>query len=108
MKRPSVTKQTVKDLRFLQDKTFLDRAYHALRSHFSSREAFESYFNAIETDDRKNLFLKTASFYLFLVKGGDWVLDFPKSDKVIDYLTDTYKYISIFSLIESLSEKKTY
>src|SRR6266850_610334 len=73
MKRPSVTKQTVKDLRFLQDKTFLDRAYHALRSHFSSREAFESYFNAIETDDRKNLFLKTASFYLFLVKGGNCV-----------------------------------
>ena len=33
------------------------------------------------------------------------MLDFPKSDKVIDYLTDTYKYISIFSLIESLSEE---
>src|SRR6266487_1838291 len=103
MKRSSVAKHTMKDLRFLQDRTFLDRAYHALGSHFSSRGAFESYFDAIETEERKNLFLKTASFYLFLVKGGDWVLDIPHSDKVIDYLTNTYKYVSIFSLIESLS-----
>ncbi len=65
-----------------------------------------NYFNSIKTDKMKNLFLRTASFYLFLVKRGDWVVDVPGSNKVIDYLTNTYKYVAIFSLIESLSEDK--
>lgn len=33
------------------------------------------------------------------------MVDIPGSDKVIDYLTNTYKYVAIFSLIESLSEE---
>jgi hypothetical protein len=56
--------------------------------------------------NKKNLFLKAASFYLFLVKCGDWVVNAPNSDKVIDYFTNTYKYVAIFSLIESLSEEQ--
>lgn len=97
----------MKDLRFLDAKeTFLERAYLALKNQFSSRDAFFTYFNAIEDDEQKNLFLRTASFYLFLVKGGDWVVDVPDSDKVIDYFTNTYKYVAIFSLIESLSEEQ--
>ena len=52
------------------------------------------------------MFLKTASFYLFLVKEGDWFVDISGSDKRVDYLTDTYKYIAIFSLIESLQDKE--
>lgn len=51
-------------------------------------------------------YLRTASFYLFLVKNGDWHVDVPGSGRTIDYLTDTYKYIAIFSLIESLQEKE--
>ena len=97
----------MKDFRFLDAKeTFLERAYLALKNQFSSRDAFVTYFNAIKEDERKNLFLRTASFYLFLVKCGDWVVDVPDSDKVIDYFTNTYKYVAIFSLIESLSEEQ--
>jgi hypothetical protein len=97
----------VKDLRFLDAKeTFLERAYLALKNQFSSRDAFVTYFNAIKDDEQKNLFLRTATFYLFLVKCGDWVVDVPDSDKVIDYFTNTYKYVAIFSLIESLSEEQ--
>jgi hypothetical protein len=97
----------VKDLRFLDAKdTFVERAYLALKNQFSSRDAFVTYFNAIKDDEQKNLFLRTASFYLFLVKCGDWVVDVPDSDKVIDYFTNTYKYVAIFSLIESLSEEE--
>ena len=97
----------MKDLRFLDAKdTFLERAYLALKNHFPSRDAFVTYFNAIKEDEQKNLFLRTASFYLFLVKCGDWVVDVPGSDKVIDYFTNTYKYVAIFSLIESLSEEQ--
>jgi hypothetical protein len=97
----------MKDLRFLDAKdTFLERAYLALKNQFPSRDAFDAYFNTIKDDEQKNLFLKTASFYLFLVKCGDWVVNVPNSDKVIDYFTNTYKYVAIFSLIESLSEEQ--
>ncbi len=95
------------DLRFLSQKeTFLKRAHLALNSHFLSYEDFLSYFNAITGDEAKNRFLRTAAFYLFLVKGGDWVVDLPESNKVIDYFTNTYKFVTIFSLIESLSDKE--
>ena len=98
---------TSKDLRYLKDKDkFLEYAYSALSEHFSSRTDFDNYFISIATDDQKNLFLRTASFYLFLVKCGDWKIDILESDEVIDYLTNTYKYIAIFSLIESLSDEK--
>ena len=36
---------------------------------------------------------------------GDWVVDLPDCDKIVDYLTNSYKYLAIFSLIESLSEE---
>jgi len=102
-----LSEQRAKDHRFLDKKeTFLKRAYHALNDHFSSYDTFVAFFDAISGDDAKNRFLRTASFYLFLVKGGDWLLDLPDSDKRIDYLTNTYKYVAIFSLIESLSEEQ--
>lgn len=85
----------------------MEYAYLALSDHFASHDDFINYFNKIETDELKNRFLKTASFYLFLVKRGDWIIDIPNSEtKVLDYLTITYKFMAIFSLIESLSEKK--
>lgn len=82
----------MRDLRYLnaQDK-FLLYSYLALKEHFFSRVDFDNYFNAIRTDDKKNLFLETASYYLALVKKGDWVVDMPGSDRVVDYFTNTYK-----------------
>ncbi len=85
---------------------FLEYAYLALSDHFSSREEFEEYFESIKGDDQKSLFLRTASLYLFMVKNGDWVVDVPNSNNIIDYFTNTFKYIAIFSLIESISEEK--
>jgi hypothetical protein len=97
----------VKDLLYFEAKDkFLEYAYLALGEHFPSRDDFVNYFNTIKTDEMKNLFLRTASFYLFLVKRGDWMVDIPGSDKVVDYLTNTYKCVAIFSLIESLSEEE--
>lgn len=98
---------TTKDLRYLHDRDkFLEYAYLALRDHFNSREEFEEYFESIESDEKKSLFLRTASFYLFMVKSGDWVVDVAGSNPIIDYFTNTFKYVAIFSLIESLSEEK--
>ncbi len=98
---------TTKDLRYLEAKDkFLEYAFLAVGQLFDSREDFNNYFNSIDGDDQQSLFLRTASFYLFLVKRGDWVVDIPGSDKILDYLTNTYKYVGIFSLIESLSNEK--
>ncbi|MBA3964269.1 MAG: hypothetical protein H0X47_00530 [Nitrospirales bacterium] len=36
---------------------------------------------------------------------GDWVVQAPESDPVIDYLTNSYKVVGIFALIESLSDE---
>ncbi len=85
-------------------KKFLEFSYTALRDQFSSMDEFISFFNSIEGDEQKDFFLKTASFYLFLVKQGDWIVDIAGSDPIVDYLTGTYKYIAIFSLIESLQQ----
>jgi len=99
-------KSTTKDLRYLNAKEkFLEYAFLALGTHFECRYDFIQYFDSIGEDTRKSLFLKTASFYLFLVKRGNWIVDIPGSDKKIDYLTNTYKYIAIFSLIESLLDQ---
>lgn len=96
---------TKQDLRYIREKEkFLRYAYIALRDHFSSEKEFSNYYNAIKTDECRNRFLKTASFYLFLVKRGCWILDaIPNSNREIDYLTISYQFIAIVSLIESLS-----
>jgi len=85
-------------------KKFLEFSYTALRDKFPSMVEFISFFDSIEGEEQKNLFLNTATFYLFLVKQGDWIVDIAGSDPIVDYLTDTYKYIGIFSLIESLQQ----
>ena len=90
---------------FLNSETkFLEFSYTALRDKFSSRDEFISFFNSIEGKEQKYLFLQTASFYLLIVKQGDWIVDIAGSDPIVDYLTETYKYIGIFSLIESLQQ----
>ncbi len=96
-------RSTTKDLRYLDAKDkFLKDAFLALGDHFDSNDAFLRYFEAIESDFQKSLFLRTATFYLFMAKAGDWVVDIPGSNAKVEYLTNTYKYIAIFSLIESL------
>ncbi|MGH8533579.1 MAG: hypothetical protein ACREV1_12830, partial [Gammaproteobacteria bacterium] len=40
-----------------------------------------------------------------LVKNGDWVNRLNGEDSVTDYLTNSYKLVGIFSLIESLAER---
>jgi len=95
------------DLRYLRSKFFLEYSYIALRDGFASKSAFTSFFNSIKDDEQKNLFLKMASFYLFLVKGGHWRINISGvRSKEIEYITTTYKYIAIFSLIEALYSQR--
>lgn len=47
-----------------------------------------------------------ASKYVFLVKHGDWHVDLKDCNPVIDYFTNSFKLVSLFSLIESLSSEE--
>ena len=78
--------------------------FEGLRDQFASQQELDEWFQRIESDEKKDLFLRVASYYAALVKCGDWHVTLPGSDPVIGYLTNSYKYMAIFSLIESLSD----
>lgn len=82
-----------------------DYAALAFESQFPGRIAFDVFYEGL-SDSEKDEFLRVGSTYLFLVKKGDWHVDVDGSNPVIDYLTNSFKLVSIFSLIESLSAEK--
>ena len=77
----------------------------AFESQFSDAMAFDVFYERLG-DEAKDQFLRVASTYLFLVKRGDWRVDVEGTDPVIDYFTNSFKLVSLFSLIESLSAEK--
>lgn len=80
-------------------------AASAMRSRFLDAPAFNAFYTAL-TNEQKDDFLRVASSYLFLVKQGDWHVTVEGSNPVIDYFTNSFKLVSLFSLIESLSPEK--
>lgn len=94
-------------LKYLNRKdVFLRYGFEGLRDHFATEEDLRGWFETIESDEKKNRFLKVAAYYAALVKCGDWHVTLPDSDPIIDYFTNSYKVVGIFSLIESLSNLK--
>jgi hypothetical protein len=79
-----------------------------LGKHFQDRNDFKSFFDSIPTDDKRNEFLRIASFYRFLVVTGKFYNEDPSFNRSIEYLDNTYKYIAIFALIEAIYEKDEY
>ena len=86
-------------------------AYEVLESHFENREEFECFYDSLNKPSIKDEFLRVTAFYRFLVKKGDWhVGDWhvedkgveSKGDTVIDYITNSFKVIALFAIIESL------
>lgn len=97
------------DIRYLRyEEVYLEYAYQALRDRFVSKQDFLLFFNSIASDEDKDHFLRISSFYLFLVKEGDFFISIPNVKRRIDYITDSYKYIAIFSLIEALYTRDDY
>jgi len=80
-------------------------AKSALSSQFRDASAFDAFYAAL-TDEQKDEFLRVGSSYLFLVKQGNWHVEVEGSNPVIDYFTNSFKLVSLFSLIESLSSEK--
>lgn len=94
----------MRKLRFLKRKdTLFPYCYLALEEHFETEADFANWYEGLGTDEKKDTFLKVGSYYLALVKNGDWHVNMPDSNEVIEYFTNTFKLIAVFSLIESLS-----
>jgi hypothetical protein len=97
------------NMRYLKDeKHFMELAFRALKEHFKNKNELEQFYRSIKTNEDKNLFLKISSFYLYLVKNCSITHDIDGTVKGIEYITNTLKYIAIFSLIESLYQNNNY
>jgi hypothetical protein len=77
-------------------------AFAVLKEHFENRRAFNRYYEAIPKA-KLNDFLRVCASYRYLAKHGDWKIKVRGYNPVIDYLTNSYKLVAVFSLIESLS-----
>lgn len=84
--------------------SFKDDAYMALRSHFLDRASFDEFYKSVEASKKIDVFHRVTNLYLFLVKRGDWHISVKGYDPIIDYFTNTFKLVALFSLIESLTE----
>ena len=96
-----------RDNRYIQSEAkFLRYSKTALSNCFISHSEFDRFYSRFPDDESKNEFLRVASFYLFLVQKGEWVSNVTNEGTVIDYLTNSYKLVGIFSLVESLAERE--
>jgi len=88
------------------EQTFKQYAYEALQARFPNQAGFDSFYGGLRDAVVKDEFLRVTSFYLFLVKQGDWHVAVQGSNSVVDYLSNSFKVTALFALIESMSDKK--
>ncbi|GGX76871.1 hypothetical protein GCM10007386_05090 [Pseudoduganella dura] len=88
-----------------RENIFLPLAEAIFVDHLGGKDNFETFYAGL-TDVEKDLFLGIASKYSSLVKHGDWHVNWEDCNPVIDYFTNSFKIVSLFALIESLSSEK--
>lgn len=102
----------MEDLRYINDEVkFFDYSFSVLKQYFNDDlNDFKLFYNSLGSNEKKNKFLKIASFYKFLVVDGKFIVENDKSDPYlyIDYIDHTYKYIALFSFIENLYTTEEY
>lgn len=97
----------VSDGRYVVDEPAFKRyAYTALMSRFPDQAGFEDFYASLDGPPIKDEFLRVTSFYLFLVKRGEWHVTVEGSAPVVDYLSTSFKIVALFALIESLSDEQ--
>ena len=95
------------DGRYIADEAkFKQYAYTALTGRFPDHAAFENFYVSLDDSLIKDEFLRVTSFYLFLVKRGEWHVTVEGSAPLLDYLSTSFKVVALFALIESLSDEK--
>ena len=96
-------------LKYLKEsESYLKHVVSIWGKYFSTQKDLKAFFDNIDTDHEKNLFLRAGSFYRFLVVEGKY--QFKKSvwNSGMSYIDDSYKYIALFSLIEALDSPGGY
>ena len=96
----------MKEYRYCDDKDYKNYTFQALSSQFSDDQKFEAFYSSLSNSEIKDEFLRVGTLYFFFAKNGDWHVDDPNSNPVIDYFTNSFKLIAILAIIESLSNKK--
>jgi hypothetical protein len=94
------------EYRYCDVPEFLDDAYRALQDNFKNYDEFKSFYDGFQSDEIKDEFLRVSSSYLFFVKNGQWHVDVPRSNPVIDYFSNSFKLVALLAIIESLSSEK--
>ena len=95
------------DGRYIANEVAFKRyAYTALMSRFPDQARFDDFYASLDGPVIKDEFLRVTSFYLFLVKRGEWQVTVEGSAPVVDYLSTSFKVVALFALIESLSDKQ--
>jgi hypothetical protein len=95
----------MQDLLYIKDEgRYLSQAWDVYRDYFTSQGSFLSCYRNIPSSERKNLFLMVLSRYRLLVRDGEYRLVGAETRQqlYVSYLDQTYKFISIMSLIEAL------
>ncbi|MBL8500528.1 MAG: hypothetical protein JNL77_08120 [Nitrosomonas sp.] len=96
----------MKKYRYCDDKDYKNYTFQALSSQFSDNQEFEAFYSSLKDSEIKDQFLRVGTLYFFFAKNGDWHVDDPNSNPVIDYFTNSFKLVAILAIIESLSNKK--
>ncbi len=103
MDSPKKTRSPLRNL--YREKILKPHAVAVFAVHLGGNTGFETFYSGLKDED-KDLLLGVSSKYVFLVKHGDWRVDLEDCNPVIDYFTNSFKLVSLFSLIESLSSEK--
>ncbi|EGZ6883277.1 hypothetical protein V9J82_003661 [Vibrio cholerae] len=93
-------------LKFLDNPIFMDDTFEALSSQFSDKQDFLDFYNSLPDDKTKDDFLRVGTDYLFFVKSGDWHVDVKRSSPIVSYFTNSFKLVSLLSIIEGLESTK--
>ena len=95
-------------MRFIEnEEKFLEYSLSVFQEYFKDRASFIEKYHRIESPEKKNWFLRLASYYLFFVVDGNY--SSPKYDvEDLAFVDQTYKFIAIIALIESIYDKNDY
>ena len=89
-----------------KEKLFKRYAFTALEDRFcNDRDEFEKFYDSLDSSIQDD-FLDAAAFYLFLVKQGDWHVKVKDYNRIEVSINNSLKLVSLFALIESLSDEK--
>jgi len=92
---------------FKNEEYFLKYSWVVYQPYFTDRESFIDKYNHIDSPEKKNSFLRLSSSFYFLVIAGNYSSiesDIPD----LSFVDQTYKFIAIIALIESIYDENKY